>query len=118
MASENEVLRILLVIVAVIVLVPILMMAFMMPMMGMWGWSHMADGGTWGNAGGTWTLLLMWFVMFAVVASIGYLIYRAVRRSADSVSDAALEELRVAYARGDLSDDEFEERRERLRRDR
>ena len=31
--------------------------------------------------------------------------------------DTALEELRIAYARGDLSDEGFERRRERLRRE-
>lgn len=115
MASENDVLRVLLVIVAVIVLVPVLMMAFMMPMMGMWGWGHMADSGMWGDAGGMW--LLMWLVVLTVVGGVGYLFYRVIRRSADSVPDPALEELRVAYARGDLSDEEFEERHERLQRE-
>jgi putative membrane protein len=33
------------------------------------------------------------------------------------VTDPALEELRMAYARGDLSEEEFEERRERLRQE-
>lgn len=117
MASENDVLRILLVVVAVIVLAPVLMMVFMMPMMGMWGWGHMADGGMWETGGGAWMWLLVWLVMFAVVGGIGYLIYRVIRRSADSVSDPALEELRTAYARGDLSDEEYEERRERLQRE-
>lgn len=117
MATENDLVRILIVVVAVVVLLPVLMMALMMPMMGVWGWGHMADGGMWGNAGGTWMWILMWVVMLAVVGSVGYLIYRLVRRSAKDVSDPALEELRAAYARGDLSDDEFERRRERLKRD-
>nr|WP_305080130.1 SHOCT domain-containing protein [Natronomonas sp. LN261] len=36
---------------------------------------------------------------------------------AGAVTDPALEELRMAYARGDLSEEEFEERRERLRQE-
>lgn len=116
MASENDLLRVFLAVVAVIVLVPVLMMLVMLPMMGLWSGGHMADGGMWGMGTGTWLWPLMWLVPFVVVAGLGYLVYRAVKRSADSVSDPAIEELRIAYARGDLTDDEFEERRERLER--
>lgn len=117
MATENDTLRVLLGVVAVIVLVPVLMMLFMMPMMGLWGWGHMADGGMWGAGGGTWLWPIVWLVGLAVIAGLGYLFYRSVGRSADDVSDPAIEELRTAYARGDLTDDEFEERRERLKRE-
>ena len=117
MASESDLVRVLLAILAIIVLVPLLMMLFMMPMMGMWSGGHMADGGTWGVGARTWLVLLMWLVPLAVVAGLGYLVYWAVRRSADTDADPAIEELRTAYARGDLSDEEFEERRERLRRE-
>ena len=117
MSSENDLLRVLLAVVAVIVLVPVLMMLFMMPMMGLWGGGHVADGGMWGTGIGTWLWPLMWLVPFVVVAGLGYLLYRAVGRSADRVSDPAIEELRAAYARGDLTDEQFEERRERLERD-
>lgn len=113
MTSDRTVLRLLLVIVAVVVLLPVLTMAFMMPMMGMWGWGHM-DAGTWG---GTWMWLLMWLVPLAVVAGIGYLLYSVVRGTTPAVSDRALEELRMTYARGDLTDEEFEQRRERLQRE-
>lgn len=116
MASENDLARVLLGVLAIIVLVPLLMMLFMMPMMGMWSGGHMADGGMWGAGTGTWLWPLMWLVPFVVVAGIGYIVYRAVRRPADRVSDPAIEELRAAYARGDLTDDEFERRRERLER--
>lgn len=117
MDTENDLVRVLLAVVAVIVLVPVLMMVLMMPMMGMWSGGHMGDGGTGGMGAGTALWPLMWLVPLAVVAGIGYLVYRAVKRSADSVSDPAVEELRVAYARGDLTDEQFEERRERLERD-
>ena len=50
---------------------------------------------------------------------IGYLLYRGLVGGVGSslTSDRALEELRVAYARGDLSDEEFEERRAKLTRE-
>lgn len=117
MATDNDLVRVLLAVVAVIVLVPLLMMLFMMPMMGAWTGGHMADGGMWGVGGGTWLWPLMWLVPFVVVAGLGYLVYRAVRRSTDDSSDPAIEELRSAYARGDITDEEFEKRRERLRRE-
>jgi putative membrane protein len=58
----------------------------------------------------------MWLVMLAIVGGLGYLIYRTIRRHPERETDTALEEVRVAYARGNLSDEEFEERRERLQR--
>lgn len=116
MSSSNDLARTLLIVVAVILLVPMLMMAFAWPMMGVWG-GHMWDGGTWDGTGATWMWLLMWLVFLAVILGVGYLLYSAARRPGGRATDAALEELRVAYARGDLSDEEFEERRERLRRE-
>ncbi|WP_257300767.1 SHOCT domain-containing protein [Haloarchaeobius sp. FL176] len=38
-------------------------------------------------------------------------------RSEQSSTDRALEELRIAYARGEVDDDEFERRRRKLERD-
>lgn len=114
MSSEDTLVRTLLAIIAIIVLVPLLMMAVMMPMMGVWGGGHMWNGGAWGGTGSTW--LVGWLVMLAVVGGVGYLVYRAVRHPTDRGTDPALEELRTAYARGELSDEEFEERRRRLER--
>lgn len=117
MASQSDLVRVILVVVAVIVLAPLLLMLFMMPMMGMWG-GHTADGGMGaGMTGATWMWLLMWLLPLAVVVAIGYLVYRGVSRAGDDVTDPAIEELRAAYARGDLDHDEFEERRDRLQRD-
>lgn len=115
MSSNDHLLRVLLIIVGVVLLVPFLMMAFMIPVMGMWGWGHMGDVGMWGGAG--WMWLLMWLVVLAVAVGIGYLLYRGFRRTDGQREDAALEELRVAYARGELSDEEFETRRNRLQRE-
>ncbi|MFC6940842.1 SHOCT domain-containing protein [Salinirubellus sp. GCM10025818] len=117
MTRNSSFTRPLLLVVAVIVLLPVLVMATMMPMMGMWGWGHVAEGGMWSGTGRWWTWLVMWFVPLLVVVGIGYLVYDGVRRTGTGGDDTALEELRVAYARGDLSDEEFEHRRERLRRE-
>ncbi|WP_049985326.1 SHOCT domain-containing protein [Halobellus rufus] len=81
---------------------------------GMWGPMHDGwMGGT--DAGSTWWWLLafLWRLLFLlVIVGAGYLLYRAV--SDGESSDPALDELRSAYARGDLSEEEFERRRERL----
>ena len=54
-----------------------------------------------------------------MLLGISYLQYRGLVGGigSDALSDPALEELRVAYARGDLSEEEFEERRAKLRTD-
>ncbi|ELZ32598.1 hypothetical protein C474_07252 [Halogeometricum pallidum JCM 14848] len=109
-------LRIVLIVLAVIVLFPLLMMMLAMPMMGMMGWwwgGRMAGGlsSLWGIE-----MMLVWLV---VLVGIGYLLYRGLVGGFGSslTGDRALEELRVAYARGDLSEEEFEERRANLRRE-
>ena len=74
---------------------------------GMMGGSHLwGDGHMWGAGSGA----PGWVFLAGVVLS-----YRALTDGEDS--DEALEELRLAYARGDLSDDEFEQHRERLERE-
>lgn len=115
--NSPDLVRPLLVVVAALVLVPLLLMAFVMPMMGMWGGGHMTDSWMWGGAGGGWVWLGMWLIMLLVIGGVGYLLYAGVRGAGDGTTDSAIEELRHAYARGDLSDEEFERRRERLRRE-
>lgn len=114
--SSDGLLRIVIIVLGILVLFPLLMMVFAMPMMGMMGWwwgDGMAGGLSplWGIG-----MMLVWLV---VLLGIGYLLYHGldggVRTGA--VTDPALEELRLAYARGDLSEEEFDRRRERLRRD-
>ena len=96
--------------VLVAVLVPLLVMGLAMPMMGF-------GMGFWnGTPGATWPWLLAWAVHLALFLGVGYVLYRALRGSAGRRLDPALEELRAAYARGDISSEEFEERRERLER--
>jgi len=116
MSTDDLLTRTLLIVIAAILLFPLLMMALMMPLMGLWGWGHMGGSGMYNGTGPTWMWLLMSIVPLLLVVGVGYLVYRAV--SGRQRSDPALEELRRAYARGDLSDEEFENRRERLERDR
>ncbi|WP_090623228.1 SHOCT domain-containing protein [Natrinema salaciae] len=117
MATDDSLIRTLLIVIAAILLLPVLMMTLAIPMMGVWGGGHMWNGGAWGGTGATWMWLLMSVVPLLVILGLGYLLYSAVRRSGTRGTDPALEELRTAYARGDLTDEEFENRRERLRRE-
>ncbi|WP_416840224.1 SHOCT domain-containing protein [Haloferax sp. DFSO52] len=109
-------LRVVLVVIAAIVLLPMLMMVFAVPMMAMMGWWWSG-----GIAGGFSPLLgagmmLLWLV---ALVGIGYLFYRGLVGGIGPslIGDSALEELRLAYARGDLTDEEFEARRANLRRE-
>lgn len=117
MSTNDSLVRTLLIIIAVVVLLPVLMMAVMMPMMGIWGGSHMWNGGMWNGTGATWMWFLMWVVGLAIIVGVGYLLYRGVQSPASAKTDPAIEELRTAYARGEISDEEFAERRNRLERE-
>ena len=106
----------LLAIVGALLVFPLLFVAF-----GMLGVGGMM-GGAWGGhmwGGGTGWFPLIGFVMqllFLVALLVGgYLLYRAVTGDG---GDPAIEELRLAYARGELTDEEYENRREALEDDR
>lgn len=107
----DDALRIILVVIAALVLAPILMMVFMFPMMGMWGGMMGGFDGFGGSPLWGIGMMLLWLV---VLVGGGYLLYRWVSGAGSIGADPALEELRLAYARGELSDEEFEERRSRL----
>lgn len=108
-----------LIIVAAFVIFPMFSMSFGLmgfgPMMG-----GMSGGGMW--ADGTmpdWVFfagIVMQLLFVAAIMGGAYLIYRAVA-GAENDTDQALEELRLAYARGELTDEEYEQRREALERD-
>lgn len=117
MATDDTLIRTLLIVIAAILLLPVLVMAFAMPFMGVWGGGHMWNGGMWDGTGATWMWALVSVIPLLVILGLGYLLFSAVRQSTDQRRDPALEELRAAYARGDLSDEEFEKRRERLQRE-
>ncbi|WP_238478539.1 SHOCT domain-containing protein [Natranaeroarchaeum sulfidigenes] len=104
---SDAILRGVLLAVALIVFLPLVWMTT-----GLFGaGTHMGGGLIGGGLFGLVPLLLL--VLF------GYGLYVAlVDDDSEQETDAALDELRRAYARGDLSDEEFERRRERLRRNR
>lgn len=109
MSSEHDLVRLVVAIVAIVLLLPLFLIAFTVPFVGMWTGRHMGDGAT---VPGIW--LLMWVLSLAILIVAGYLLYRLFS-SSGRTSDPAFDELRRAYARGELTDEEFEQRRERLR---
>lgn len=112
--TDDGLLRVVVTVLGVLLLFPLLMMVFAMPMMGMMGWWW--DGGMMNGFSPLWGIgmLLVWLV---VPLAIGYLVYRVLvgQVAPEPGADPALAELRMAYARGDLTDEEFEERRRTLR---
>lgn len=116
MTTDDLLVRTLLIVIVAILLLPVLMMALMMPVMSIWGMGHMWNGGMWDSTGATWMWLLMMFVPLLLLLGGGYLVYNAIRRPNTQQQDAAVAELRTAYARGELSDEEFEERYEQLQK--
>lgn len=114
MDSETPFARILLVLLLALILLPLVPMLLFMPTMWMYGWGNM-DGTMWGTMGGTWFIIPWLFVVLLLLGG-GYLLVRTLG-SADDGGDPALAELRLAYARGDLTEEEFEERRGRLSRE-
>lgn len=110
---------VLLAVVVALVVFPALFMGIGMMgvggmMGGAWG-GHMWDGGA---AGGLFPLLGVAMQLLFLLALLGgaYLFYRAV--ASDGGDDPAIEELRSAYARGELTDEEYETRLEALGGDR
>ncbi|MFP8956940.1 SHOCT domain-containing protein [Natrialbaceae archaeon A-CW3] len=114
--TTDDLVRTIIVIVAILFLAPFVLMVLLWPAMGMGG-GHMWNGGMWDGTG-SWFWMGSWLFTVLVVGAIGYLLFSALRGSDGRETDSALEELRLAYARGDLTDEEFEQRRERLERDR
>ena len=110
--DDGSILRGILIAVLILIAIPFVMMIVMMPMMGAWGVGHMS-GWMWDGTGASWAWIVMWIVMLGILLGGGYLLYRALR-TPSGTPDPALEELRTAYARGELSDEEFEKRHERL----
>lgn len=123
--QDTRLVTILLIIVGAVVIVPMFAMGFGMmgvsPMMGGTWDGHMGDGYMWGGgAMPGWMFILgvvLQLLFLAAIIGGGYLIYKEVVGT-ENDTDQALEELRMAYARGDLSDDEYERRRETLQRER
>ncbi|WP_440991627.1 SHOCT domain-containing protein [Haloarchaeobius baliensis] len=116
--TDNSLVTLVIVVLGALLVLPLLFMGFGMLGYGgmMGGWEHgMWNGGT---APG-WVVLfgaLIQLGFLVAIVGVGYLIFRAVTGSSTE-REPALEELRLAYARGDISDEEYETRRERLERD-
>ena len=106
---SGTLLRGILFVLAVLLLVPFLLMMFMMPMMGMMG----GMGGTGTAMSPVWGFGMM-LLFLLVLVGIGYALYRAFTSEKIAPTDRALEELRVAYARGELTQEEFEQRKKDL----
>jgi putative membrane protein len=122
--TDTRLVTIVLVLIGALVVLPALFMGF--GMMGAGPMGGMGHDGMWGSGGGApgwWPLagILLQLAFLAAVVGLGYLLYRAVAGTGtDGVTgaeDPAIEELRLAYARGDLDEDEYERRRERLQRE-
>ncbi|MDF9748165.1 SHOCT domain-containing protein [Natrinema salsiterrestre] len=80
---------------------------------GSYGGGMMGDGwGLFGGAMGLWGLL--WMGLLIVVPL--YLVYALLNRGSGGNEEQSLSVLRERYARGELSDDEFERRRKQLER--
>ena len=110
---------VLLALVAALFVLPAFAMGFGMmgtgPMMGGYG-----DHGTWGMDDRVPDWMVVVGVVFqllflAVLVGAGYLGFRRLTSASES-TDPAIQELRTAYARGELSDDEFDRRRTQLER--
>jgi len=115
MSSSNQLdtTTIVLLVVGAIIVLPLLTMG--VGFGGMMGYGGMMGG--YGTTSGWWPLvgMLVQLVFLLVLLGGGYLVFRRVTESQSS-RNPAMEELRVAYARGDLTDEEFEARRNKLDR--
>lgn len=122
MDSNRTLTRVLLAALAALLLFPLLAMLFAGPTMGTWGGMGSGMGGmggawgmgsTWGMGGG-W-LLSLWLLLLVLV--VGAAVVAFGLGGDGEEDDGALAELRESYARGDLTDEEYEQRRDRLQRD-
>lgn len=123
--NERRLAAVVVLLLGALFVLPVLVMSFGMltgtPMGGgmygggMWGGGMHGDG----MAGGTgpgwlWGLgFVVPLVFVAGVVGLGYLLVRSI--GTDEGDDPAVEQLRRTYASGELSDEEFERRLERLR---
>lgn len=115
MSSSNQfdAVTALLLILGVLIILPLLTMG--MAFGGMMGGGMMGSYGGYGISP-LWGfgMLLVWVV---VLGGGGYLAYRLMSNRQNAGADPALEQLRLEYARGNVSEEEFNERQERLRRE-
>ncbi|MDS0474618.1 SHOCT domain-containing protein [Natrinema sp. 1APR25-10V2] len=79
---------------------------------GSYSGSMMGGWGIFGGGMGLWGLLWMGLLIAAPL----YLVFALARRGGDNTDERSLSVLRERYARGELTDDEFERQREQLDR--
>ncbi|RYJ13093.1 SHOCT domain-containing protein [Halogeometricum borinquense] len=118
--TNRRLIALVLIALGALILLPTLFMGF-----GTMGYGPMMGGEMWGQMWGTGGTVPMWvplaglvmqLVFLAVIGAVAYLVYKAIT-GPERTGDRALEELRVAYARGDLTDEEYEDRRKTLKRE-
>jgi len=110
MAADLDARTVLLLLLGAVIVLPALTMG--MGFGGMMGYGGMGGSGA---GGGMWPLVGVFVPVVVLLAVLvgGYLLVRGGTDDA-SARNPAMEELRTAYARGDLTDEEFEARQERL----
>ena len=88
----------------------------------MWGWNYYGGGpefGAWGMIGMLVMVLFWGLLVWGIVASVRH--YSTTRsgyqHSGPARSSAAMDELRLRYAKGEIDDEEFERRRANLEKD-
>lgn len=114
MSANDTALRTAVLVVVLLFAVHLFGVVLMMPMMAGAGWGMYS---TWHGTASGWAWLPMLVVPLLVLAGLGYLGYRVLEQNDEANQAAALDELRTAYARGELTDEQFERRRERLLQD-
>ena len=106
-ADSDSLVKLVIVIGAVLILGPVLLMLLAAPLMGGMVMLGMPGAGGFAIVGLLMSLLVPLLLLVAFVA-----LYR--RWDERDREDQALRELRMAFARGDIDREEFEERREAL----
>jgi putative membrane protein len=96
---------------AILLAVPVVVMGLLMAL------SMLVGGGHGGMGMGTAWMLVMPLLPVGVLTLAYYLFVTARRGGSGTASRRPIDELRAAYARGDLTDAEFETRREELASD-
>ena len=111
-SNRVDVTTVLLLVLVALLVLPVLAMG--LGLGGMMGYGWMMRTGP-GSAGGIWPFvgLLVPLLFLLLLLGGGSLLLRRVAE-ADDGRDPPMEELRMAYARGDLTDEEFETRRRKL----
>lgn len=95
-------------VLAALAALPILGMTVVTALLALTGGGHPATG-----VGGPARFLLP-LIPLTVFVGLGYLLYRGISAERSGRTGNERDELRAAYARGDRSDEEFENRRSRL----